>query len=118
MIKQLLTRIEDWPERAEAANYCVHTLAKQCGVSVRALERFFVGAMGKTPKCWLHDVRMKRARELLLDGSTVKETSILLAYHNPYHFSRDFKTLHGYPPSQHSARITRRGGSPNANCRI
>ena len=86
-----LERIQDWPQRAHDAKYSVKALAKSCGVSVRALERFFVAVFGCKPRQWLKTLRMQKAIKLRREGSNVNETADHLGYHDRSHFSREFK---------------------------
>jgi len=95
-----LSAINDWPQRAHAANYCVETLAQNCGFSARQLERFFASSFGKPPHNRLHALRMRRAIELLRDGCSVKETAYLLGYKDATHLTHDFKKHFGIPPSK------------------
>jgi len=88
----------NWPERAAGVHWCVATLAKQLHVSVSTLERFFHEAMKQCPREWINAERMRRARELLCDHSSVKETAMLLCYQSQHSFSLAFKKYHGYPP--------------------
>ena len=48
---------------------------------------------------------MRCARELLADGTSVKETAALLGYQNQHHFSFAFKKKHGYAPSRHWKKV-------------
>jgi AraC-like DNA-binding protein len=97
---QRLQLITDWPARAHAANYCVHSLAENCGVSARTLDRHIKLQFGICPKEWLRNLRMRRALELLMDDTSVKETALTLGYRYPNHFSREFKKHTGHPPSR------------------
>jgi transcriptional regulator GlxA family with amidase domain len=90
----------DWSKLASEANWSVAKLAKQCGVSVRTLERHFLKEMGTNPKHWLAEQRQKQAMELLRDGSTVKETASQLGYRYPNHFSREYKGYWGHCPQK------------------
>jgi len=94
-----LDRISNWPERAELAKWCVQTLAEQCRVSPRTLQRYFLMAMGQKVRRWLNEDQMHRAFELLMEGFTVKETAARLDYHNAANFSRAFKKTFGYSPA-------------------
>ncbi len=58
--------------------------------------------IGKCPRAWLCEERLSRGVQLLLNKVPVKETAALLGYKNQHHFSREFKKLYGYPPTQHS----------------
>ena len=92
--------------RAAQARWCVATLARQQGVSLATVERFFHDTLRQCPRAWLAEDRMRCARELLVDGEKVKETARILAYKNQHHFSFAFKKHHGYPPSQHERIVT------------
>ena len=88
-----------WPELGQQANWSAKTLAKQCGVSVRTLERYFLKNIGETPKTWLIEQRQHKAAEILRDGSSVKAAAISLGYKHESHFSRDFKEFWGCCPT-------------------
>jgi len=94
-----LHRIQNWPELARQAQWSAALLAKQCKVSARTLERYFHEKMGVCPHAWLFEQRQRQAVELLRDGSSVKETAIILGYKSATHFSRDFKKHFGHSPS-------------------
>ena len=53
----------------------------------------------------MHEIRIARAKELLMDATGIKETAAALGYKTPSHFSRDFKDTCGYPPSEHAMRM-------------
>jgi len=55
---------------------------------------------------------MKRARELLMDESSVKQTAGLLHYRHTSHFTRDFRVHHGYPPGEHVTRVLKATAQP------
>ena len=95
-----LSRIRNWDELAERANYSTKELANQCKISVRQLERFFHEAKGESPHQWLNDLRQRRALGLVGESSTMKEVAAQLGYKSLAHFSREFKRAHGCSPSQ------------------
>src|SRR5579872_2116061 len=94
-----LISIQDWGEMAEQAAWSVAHLAKLCRVSVRSLERYFATEMGKSPKAWLIEQRQKRARELLRDRCTVKETAVFLSFKHSSHLTNAFKNHWGHSPT-------------------
>jgi len=98
-----LHRIQNWPELAHEAKCCAATLAKNCGVSLRTLERHFLKEMGKCPKTWLSEQRQQQADKMLKDGLSVKETAANLGYKHSTHFSRDYKSYAEYCPTDKSA---------------
>jgi AraC-like DNA-binding protein len=95
-MKSRLHDIKNWLEQSRQANWCAATLAKNCGVSLRTLERYFKDKMGKSPKKWLCEQRKQQGSELMQVGSSVKETAAQLGYKHATHFSRDFKQLCGH----------------------
>ena len=55
---------------------------------------------GESPARLLAEFKVRRAEELLrLQQHQVQEVSDRLGFSNPFHFSRVFKRLRGYPPS-------------------
>jgi transcriptional regulator GlxA family with amidase domain len=95
-----LSLIKNWPELAPKANWAVSALAKQCRVSVRALEHHFLRKMGTNPKNWLREQRQQKALEMLSKGASVKEIAFELGYKHSHHLSRDFKAHFGYSPTK------------------
>lgn len=71
-MSQRLEHITNWHEVACRAKWSPAEMARECGVSLRTLERRFVRRMGKTPQAWLTEERMARAHELLTEGFSVR----------------------------------------------
>jgi transcriptional regulator GlxA family with amidase domain len=95
-----LNQIQDWPERAKQAKWSATTLAKNCGVCRRTLERYFLKERGLSPKQWLAEQRQLRANDLIRAGFGVKETAFYLGYKHAHHFSRDFTAKWSHRPSE------------------
>lgn len=94
-----LDRIQNWPELAQKCGWCAKTLANECGVSLRTLERYFCGNMSRPPKTWLVEQRQRRAAEIVNQRLPLKVTAFQLGYKYPAHFTRDFKSHWGCCPS-------------------
>ena len=90
-VKSQLCQIKKWAELARAANYRASELAKDCGVSARALERFFLARTGKRPHEWLNELRQMQERLLIGQGKSVKETAFELGCKHTAHFAHDVK---------------------------
>jgi AraC family transcriptional regulator of arabinose operon len=101
-----LSHIQNWPERAQQVKWSASALAKQCGVSERTLRRHFQKKMGKGPKNWLAEQRQRNARELLRDGSSIKEIATCLGYKQQTNFARQFKNQMGFCPSESASRAS------------
>jgi AraC-like DNA-binding protein len=100
-----LHQIQNWPELGQQAKWCAATLAKDCGVSLRTLERYFLKEFGKSPKAWLLDQRHQEGDKLLKVGLSVKETAASLDYKHSTHLSRDYKGYAGCCPTDKTAPI-------------
>lgn len=95
-----LNQIQNWPELAREAKWSAATLARNCGVSLRTLQRHFLKEMGKSPRLWLAEQRQLEAIKVLKKCSCVKEAASNLGYKHTHHFSRDFKAHWGHCPTQ------------------
>lgn len=75
-------------------------LAVQVNLSPSRFRQLFGAQTGHSPARYLQQLRLRRAR-LLLERTflSVKEVMTLVGYNDPSHFARDFRRLHGMPPS-------------------
>ena len=60
----------------------------------------FLEKTGQLPKNYIETLKMKKAAELYLPEYSVIQTAHKLGYKDQYHFSRRFKKILGYSPSQ------------------
>ena len=75
-------------------------LAERVGVDASYLCRLFQRHGGMSPHRHLTRLRMQYAMTLLTrEGLNVTAVAEALGFQNPFHFSRVFKTVHGFPPS-------------------
>ncbi|NLR73848.1 GlxA family transcriptional regulator [Leeia aquatica] len=76
-------------------------LAEDLGLSLRHLERLFKRYLGTTPAQYYLDLRLRRARELLLQTSmSVMEVTVACGFQSSSHFSKSYRGVFGYPPSK------------------
>lgn len=83
--------------------------AGQFNLSLRHLERLFKAAQKPTPPQCLHQLRLERARELVLNSNdTAQEIAGKVGFKHENYFSREFKRVYGLPPiayrKQHGQR--------------
>ena len=74
-------------------------LAKQCGMSVPALEKTVKKYTGHGAMKYYNELKMRRATELLKDGKSVKEVALSLGFSDQNYFSLRYKKWAGVPPS-------------------
>ena len=76
-------------------------IAKACSVSVSTLQRTFKCAYGKPVSKYKNDIRMAKAKRLLLSGKySVEETAEILNFCDSAYFSHCFKKYTGLSPKQ------------------
>lgn len=76
-------------------------LAQKADVSISYLSSIFREITGTSPIDYLMDIRMFRAKTLLLEGVSVSETAELVGFNDVHYFSRYFKKYEGMCPSQY-----------------
>lgn len=78
-------------------------IATYAQISPSYLGSIFKKITGKSTIDYLIQVRINKAKSLLLDGFTVSETSKLVGFKDIFYFSRAFKKHEGVSPSQYVA---------------
>jgi len=82
-------------------------LAGLCGISEVYFRRLFTERFGTTPRQYIIDVRINRAKQLLCEGKLkVSAVSEACGFGDPYHFCRMFKQKTGIPPSEYMIKNT------------
>ena len=80
-------------------------LAKECNISEVYFRKIFTETYKTTPKQFIVDIRINKAKQLLSDGflkvGTVAE---LCGFSNQYHFCRLFKEKTGVTPTEYMKR--------------
>ncbi len=74
-------------------------LAKQAGLSTRQLERLFRRYLDRSPKRYYLELRLKKARSLLLQtGMSVINVALACGFSSPSHFSKCYRSFYGRTP--------------------
>ena len=77
-------------------------LAQVCGVSEVYFRRLFFRQYKTSPKQFIIDVRINRAKQLLSEGALkISAISESCGFSNPYHFCRSFKAEVGVTPTEY-----------------
>lgn len=83
-------------------NMTVEELAALCNISASYFRRIFTESYGVSPKRFLTDIRINKAKQLLAEGvlkiNTVAESC---GFSNQYHFCRLFKERTGMTPTEY-----------------
>jgi AraC family transcriptional regulator, exoenzyme S synthesis regulatory protein ExsA len=71
------------------------------GRSISSFRRDFIEQYNVSPKQWLIDKRLEKARQLLrLNNTTVSQVALEVGYENFSHFVKAFHKKYGVPPKQ------------------
>lgn len=98
-IQIMRERIEDPIRQAE--------IARELGISTRQFERLFAKYLNTTPKKYFMEMRLERARHLLLQtDNMVSEVAIACGFENFGHFSRAYRVAFGISPTAQRARLS------------
>ncbi|HEU4515871.1 MAG TPA: GlxA family transcriptional regulator [Steroidobacteraceae bacterium] len=75
-------------------------IARNTGLSRRQIERLFRRHLDCVPKRYYLEMRLRRARELLLQTAMpIMDVTTSCGFKSPPHFSRCYRALFGHPPS-------------------
>lgn len=81
-------------------------IAQQLGISVRQLERLFGRHFNTSPKRYYTELRLERARNLLLQTElSVSEIAVACGFQSGGHFTRVYRGLYGTTPTTQRGRI-------------
>jgi AraC family transcriptional regulator, glycine betaine-responsive activator len=78
----------------------LEAIAKSSGLSRRQIERLFKRDLNCVPKRYYLEMRLRRARELLLQTAMpITDITAACGFQSPPHFSKCYRNQFGYPPS-------------------
>ncbi|MBW3694882.1 AraC family transcriptional regulator [Vibrio sp. T187] len=88
-------------ETLDVLHLTVSDLAHLSGRSLSSFNRDFKESYKMTPKKWLHEKKLFKAKELLLDNElSVTEVAMTMGYDNVSAFIKAFKLKYGVTPKQ------------------
>jgi AraC-like DNA-binding protein len=94
-VQQLIEAMHHNPEKP----WTLAELASRAGMSISSLRTAFHQTTGKAPARLRNELRLAHAHEQLRRGDrTVAEVATQLGYCDPFHFSKAFKAVYGFPP--------------------
>ena len=79
-------------------------IARATGLSRRQIERLFQRHLDCVPKRYYLEMRLRRARELLLQTAMpIMDVTTSCGFKSPPHFSRCYRALFGHPAERRAA---------------
>ncbi len=82
-------------------------IAKTTGLSRRQIERLFKRDLHCVPKRYYLEMRLRRARELLLQTAMpIMDITAACGFQSPPHFSKCYRNQFGHPPSAERKRVS------------
>ena len=104
LLAQLVEEIKCAPERW----WNVAEMAAYCKVRPSYFRTIFKEYTGQSPKRYIDEIRIRRAADLLSSSHlTVHEVAERFEYQDPYHFSKRFKQITGFSPSEYRNSFNR-----------
>lgn len=99
--KYLVEKILDYFEEHYAQKISLDQIAGNMYLSPFYISKIFKAETGETPIHFLIEIRMEKAREMLLGepGLSIQEAAARVGYEDAYHFSKLFKKKFGVAPS-------------------
>lgn len=80
-------------------------LANLLGISTVYFRKLFTKAIGMSPIAYIQHLRISKAKEMLKsDFSKISLISEVVGYSNIYHFSKTFKQVTGYSPTEYAKK--------------
>lgn len=100
-----LTKVAQLMEENVEKPLSLDAIARQTGLSRRQIERLFQRYLNCVPKRYYMEIRLRRARELLLQTSMpIMEVTASCGFQSPPHFSKCYRRHFGRPPSAERRR--------------
>ena len=97
---QSLIKVAELMEANVENPLSLEQIATQTALSRRQIERLFKRHLGQVPKRYYLELRLKRARELLLQTAMpIMDITTACGFQSPPHFSKCYRKQFGYPPS-------------------
>lgn len=97
---QILPAIRYLEKNYSSPELANKVLAEQCNLSEVYFRRLFIKSFGVTPKQYVIDARINKAKQMLTDGLLkIEAVAEACGFSSPYHFCRLFRQKTGVTPS-------------------
>jgi len=81
-------------------NISVEELAARANMSVSHFHKNFKDVMHMSPLQYAKSMKLFKAQSLINEGKKASQAGYLVGYNSPAQFSREYKRLFGFAPSQ------------------
>ncbi|SFE53781.1 hybrid sensor histidine kinase/response regulator [Thermophagus xiamenensis] len=102
--EEFLNDLVAYVQEHYSEEFTIEQLAQQLCVSRTVFYNKVKGLTGMSPVEFVRQLKLKIAAQLLEKGYNVSEVSFKVGFNDVKYFSRQFKNLFGYPPSQHTVK--------------
>ena len=100
--KVIMPAIKYLESNYQSPNLTNAELAKQCRISEVYFRRIFTDCYKMTPRQFLIDIRINKAKQLLSEGGLkINAVALKCGFSNQYHFCRVFKEKTGLTPTEY-----------------
>ncbi len=90
--------------------FSLEEVAADCHLSISRFAHLFRDQMGMGPKAWINDLRLQKARKLLLTTEEkISQIGSMVGYEDPAHFTRYFRKNMGCSPRHFRRSFTENG---------
>ena len=101
---RLLAAIEAMEQNLEEP-LSLEQICMTSGLSLRHLQRRFVEELRRSPTEFYRDLRLRRARQMLLHGSrSILDVAVATGFMSSSHFARRYRSLFGHTPREERHR--------------
>jgi AraC-like DNA-binding protein len=115
LVTDIIREAKHWLSQGPAQRERMDEFAERLNLSYSAFRRLFKAETGYSPRQFVLEVQMRRAKELLASSeATISQIAQELGFESIYYFSRLFKKRHGSTPSAFRGSA-RRALQPNVH---
>lgn len=99
--QKFINKLNNWLEQhLEETDYNIEDICREIGTSRMQLHRKLTAIIGQSASEFIRAYKMRRAKELLESGNyNVSEVVWKIGFKSNSHFTKTFKSVYGYPPS-------------------
>lgn len=98
--RAVVRRVRDFLDEHLTAPITLDQLTTLVQVSKEYLVRSFTADLGVPPHTYHINMRVERAKQLLLHGDAISDVALALGFHDQSHLARHFRRIVGVPPGR------------------